>query len=720
MYQYRINVKYECESAPHTTTNHPLLITGNVPDEINRRVTPVNGVISLELERSSSITVKMYRTKHEEGMEMTSFTMNGIEDTWVEADALIYHFRKMPYAITSCFKNEINAQVVDATYYDEDVDVLITFPGGLNLVDETVPFNEVGSYDVSDYFTTCAITINHPVEGMRVGASYTSWPSSGTVIVNTTNPTTVNIPILKTEHRSSSPIYFWGPGARKYTGTYVEKAVEYTGQATITEDFDFSYVPEEGYFDFRVYVLDEETDEPIKDAYLEMKHSTGGDYTKLKTNEDGYSDLWRANAGDKFRLYGGTNYDWIEIQETGEYTYRVNPDELEKPKKEIGDNTDDGTTPTGDNTSNATIPNGTVTLPEYKESVKTYNDFPFEFVIVSAKKIARSLAGFKSFNRSIKYHEIEDNPFFSITPIYVQKATTPITNNTFTTIDVLKQACERTHDMKARVPVTSAQIKSIGQRLNETKDSIVLEIASDNMNDRLTPEFKKGLDELRQQKNTDSAQAALRWLMMADKFSQTLKHNFSDYPDTTNDGSVPEVFNDANTLNTFIEKILFTTETGWQKVLKIQYWLFNYNFLSPGIYSLRNEFGIDYKIAGFLSEHFFNWQAVKTQIPIEQCDFFIDQDTNMFVTTNKLLRNKADSAYQKVMQYIDKNKYNTVISYTDYQTLGENKTLELLYNISRYFASAFGYNTVCKANSQDVQTMLSEAAKIKNERLSNL
>jgi hypothetical protein len=366
------------------------------------------------------------------------------------------------------------------------------------------------------------------------------------------------------------------------------------------------------------------------------------------------------------------------------------------------------------------LPETNITFPEYQDPAKQFKEFPLELITVSAKKIARAIAGFKTVQPKIKYHTLEENLFFAITPIYIEKEIPEVTLNDFPNIEDLKQACIRSHDMKERIPVTVQQIKTIGQKMNRIKDSVILEIANDNINNKLTPEFKKGLDELRQQKNTDNAKAVLRWFMMADKFSQVVNHNFSDYPDTSNDGTVFERFDDTLTMNQFIDDYIVGKDTGWKKLLKTQYWLFNHNFYSPGIYSLRNEFGVDYKIAGFLSENYFNWQARKTKIPIDLCDFFLDKDTNMFVLTNRVLRNKADSAYKKVSTYFNKKKNNSVISYSDYNQLGEEKAMKLLYDISRYFASAFGYNSVCKANSQDMQTMLSEAAKIKNERLSNL
>ncbi len=723
MYKYKIYVKYECESGPHISSNRQMHVVGSHPSEINRVVTPVNGVIYLELEKSSLITIQHHPTYIYEG-KTEPFTVTGVNDSVIEATTLLKDFKKDPLIIVPHGFDGVhleNYEKISATYYDEPVkvkivwsDVTDSYPYEMVFIDEEVPFNEVqAQYDLSSFFTTVNVTIMKPVSGMFVGATYSHYMNYAPKRIDSDSPLTVTIPVLKSSY-ASSRISFWMPeDNHNFYANYAVHYVQYTG-SDLTVDYDFTIEDPGGYIDFIVKVVNKETQEPVPNAYIELMRIGFGD-GYYQTDESGEVVLPRVSFGYKFRLFGGTAYDWITIQKDGLYTYEVDPEELEKPEVQPG------TDPSQPDTGNETVPlpGSQVTLPKYKEP-KRYHDFPLDFIVNSGKKIVRSLSGFKNFPGELKYYTSKED-FFSITPVYTEEL--PVSNREikFNTGEELKNACRRTHDMRSKLPVTNQQVKTLGKKIAGIPDALILQIAKDNMNDGLSPAFKKGLVDLKTQKTSEAAKNTLRYFMMADKFSQVVRHNFSDYPDTSNDGTVLANYRDDDTLKLFCEKyLLLPNDKTWEKVLKIQYWLFNENILSPGIYAFRNEFGVDYKIAGFLSENFFNWNEAKNKIPKELSDFFLDEATNMFVLTNKTLYNKADSAYKKIIEHFDKVKYRTVISYSDYKKLGEDKAFELIYDISSYYASAFGVNTISISKKEQSEQMLSDAQKMKNERLSKI
>ena len=271
------------------------------------------------------------------------------------------------------------------------------------------------------------------------------------------------------------------------------------------------------------------------------------------------------------------------------------------------------------------------------------------------------------------------------------------------------------HNLTKNIPMTLSNIEYIRKSLaGKNIDQIVEFICKDNYNDSVNISFLSGVKNIANGNYNEKAYHAAKLLLLCDHFNLSTdmtKRNL--FPDTTNDGKSFFKKN-ANLFNKFVkEYVLLQSDSGWDKIRKMQYLIFNAVLPNPGIYYLRNSMLVDYRIANYLSDNFFN--NIFPPDNQDRFDYYIDETTEMKIRhKSKGMREKFIESKKILDSQLKKVREDIVITTYDYQIMGYSKCYSILSETCEKLKKKNGYPFVFRKSSNDRQEAIRIGKTVKS------
>ncbi len=273
------------------------------------------------------------------------------------------------------------------------------------------------------------------------------------------------------------------------------------------------------------------------------------------------------------------------------------------------------------------------------------------------------------------------------------------------TLSEFKKYGNSATDVSSRVTVQSTDLEALRLFMKSNPGGFAAalsEVLTANYNDSQSASFTEGLELIREGSFGEKAMAVAKVLsqMDGDNRLHTWTREFVEV-DTSNDGCA-----DTYTLlGSFIpyadHYVLYHTDTNWDLIRKLQYYMLQSELPNTGIYYLRQAMLVDYKIAPTLTDHYYNFGSVEMDLLLSAgfYDFYREMKTGMYVLVKdrqgeaKLLEDKIRKAYTVLSEKMTKLEESLLLSRAEYLSLGHADSLFFLnwvaFELKKKYGVAF-------------------------------